>query len=101
VEAGARLYTQLGCATCHNPGSGQLGPYLARRAGPPGQTGRWHGSAADDEYLRESILNSQAKIVAGFAPVMPVVQGHDHRGSDPAALIAYIKSLTPAAGGTK
>ena len=30
---------------------------------------------ADEEYLRESILNPQAKIVAGFQPIMPTFQG--------------------------
>ena len=30
---------------------------------------------ADEAYLRESILNPQAKIVAGFQPIMPTFQG--------------------------
>ena len=29
----------------------------------------------DEAYLRESILNSQAKIVKGFQPLMPTFQG--------------------------
>ena len=30
---------------------------------------------ADEAYIRESILNPQAKIVAGFQPLMPTFQG--------------------------
>ena len=30
---------------------------------------------ADETYLRESILNPQAKVVAGFQPIMPTFQG--------------------------
>jgi cytochrome c oxidase subunit 2 len=48
--------------------------------------------AADDEYLRESILNSQAKIVAGYAPVMPLFKGMITE-DQVLNLVAYIKSL--------
>jgi len=30
---------------------------------------------ADDNYIRESILNPNAKIVSGFQPIMPTFQG--------------------------
>ena len=30
---------------------------------------------ADEAYMRESILNSQAKMVKGFQPLMPTFQG--------------------------
>lgn len=100
VEAGARLYTQLGCATCHNAGSGQLGPNLAGVAGHTVKLTDGTEVVADDEYLRESILNSQAKIVAGYAPVMPLFKGMISE-DQVLNLIAYIKSLSPAAGGAK
>ena len=46
----------------------------------------------DDSYIRESILNPRAKIVAGFEPIMPIFQGQvDEEGV--LALIAYIRSL--------
>ncbi|HNO11731.1 MAG TPA: c-type cytochrome [bacterium] len=46
----------------------------------------------DENYLRESILNPQAKIVAGYQPVMPTYQGIlKDREID--AIIAYIKTL--------
>ena len=48
---------------------------------------------ADDAYIRESILNPNAKIVAGFKPdVMPTFQGQiSEEGL--LQLIVYIKSL--------
>lgn len=100
VETGTRLFTQLGCATCHNPGSGQLGPSLAGIVGHNVKLADGTEVMVDDEYLRESILNSQAKIVAGFAPVMPLFKGMITEDQT-LALIAYIKSLSPPAGGTK
>ena len=30
---------------------------------------------ADDNYIRESILNPNAKVVSGFQPIMPTFQG--------------------------
>ena len=51
---------------------------------------------ADENYLRESILNPPARIVASYAPLMPSFRGQlsdeqvDH-------LITYIKSLASAA----
>ena len=54
------------------------------------------GSTAvvDEAYLRESILNSQARVVKGFQPLMPTFQGLiSEEGL--AALIEHIKSLSP------
>ena len=55
---------------------------------------------ADDAYIRESILNPNAKIVAGYHPdVMPSFQGQISEEGI-LQLIVYIKSLaiTNAAG---
>jgi cytochrome c oxidase subunit 2 len=52
------------------------------------------GSAVDvdENYVRESILQPNAKVVRGFQPVMPTFQGVlTDRQID--ALIAYIRSL--------
>jgi cytochrome c oxidase subunit 2 len=47
---------------------------------------------ADDNYLRESIMNPQAKIVAGYQPLMPTFQGLVNE-EGVLQLLAYIKSL--------
>ena len=48
---------------------------------------------ADDAYIRESILNPQAKVVAGFQPIMPTFQGLVSE-EQLLQLIAYVKSLS-------
>ncbi len=48
---------------------------------------------ADENYIRESILNPQAKIVAGFKPIMPTFQGQVTEESL-GALVSYVKSLS-------
>ncbi len=47
---------------------------------------------ADEQYLRESITDPNAKVVKGYSPVMPVFKGLvTQKQLD--ALTAYIKSL--------
>ena len=54
---------------------------------------------ADEAYLRESIVNPQAKLVAGFQPLMPTFQGLVSE-EQLNQLLAYIKSLeTPGSRG--
>ena len=95
ARAGERLFTNLGCATCHNPGSGARGPslqgvYGTRIALKGGAT-----AAADDGYLRESILDPQAKIVDGYEPLMPTFRGLvGEEGL--MQIIEYIKTMPPA-----
>jgi cytochrome c oxidase subunit II len=47
----------------------------------------------DEAYIRESIVNPQAKIVAGFQPLMPTFQGLVTE-EQLLQLIAYVKSLS-------
>lgn len=96
VQAGERLFSQLGCQTCHNAGSGALGPNLSGVYGHPVKLADGTEVIADEEYLRESILLSQAKLVAGYAPVMPVFKGLINE-DQLIQLIAYIKSLSGGA----
>jgi cytochrome c oxidase subunit 2 len=51
---------------------------------------------ADDNYIRESILNPQGQIVKGFGPIMPTFQGQVNE-EELLKLLAYIKSLAPPA----
>jgi cytochrome c oxidase subunit 2 len=52
---------------------------------------------ADENYLRESILNPAAKIVAGYQPLMPTYKGQLSE-EELMQLIRYIKELEPPAG---
>jgi cytochrome c oxidase subunit 2 len=48
---------------------------------------------ADENYIRESILDPGAKVVSGFKPVMPTFQGLVSE-EQLNALVAYVKSLS-------
>ena len=99
ATAGQALFEQLGCITCHRNDSGARGPHLADIAGKPVQLKNGGTVVADDTYLRESILNPQAKVVAGFEPIMPTFKGLvSEEGL--LQLIAYIKSLSGVTGPT-
>jgi cytochrome c oxidase subunit 2 len=52
---------------------------------------------ADEEYLRESIVNPQVRIVAGYPSIMPTYQGQisDERLQQ---IVAYLKSLAADGG---
>jgi cytochrome c oxidase subunit 2 len=89
AEAGAQLYEQYGCITCH--GTGKAPPFV-NLFGTTVQLQGGQSVTADDAYLRESILFPSAKIVAGFPAIMPTFKGQlsEDQVLD---LIAYIKSL--------
>jgi len=100
ADSGAALFASLGCATCHRGESGDLGPALGGIVGTKVRLQSGESVEVDDAYLRESILNPQAKIVAGFQPVMPTFKGQVSE-EDLLQLITYIKTLraAPGAGG--
>ena len=95
AEAGKMMFQSLGCETCHNKDSGARGPDLTGRFGRAEmlQTGRT--VVMDEDYVRESILNPAAKIVAGYQPLMPTFQGQISE-ENLMRIIAYIKSIGTA-----
>ncbi len=92
VQAGAKLFSTYGCAQCH----GQLAPTLAGLYGRPVQLDNGKTVVADENYIRESILNPPAKLVANYPARMPSFRGQlsEEQLID---LVAYIKSLGAAA----
>ena len=96
AERGAKLFNDLACNTCHLDSGQGRGPSLKDIVGKPVELAGGQTAVVDEAYLRESILNSQAKIVKGFTPLMPTFQGLvSEEGL--AALIEHIKSLSPQA----
>ena len=90
---GQQLFQQLGCATCHRSDTQGRGPNLAGVFGKKIMLDDGRTVTADENYLRESILNPGAKVVAGFKPIMPSFQGQVSEESL-MALVAYIKTLS-------
>ena len=56
-------------------GEGGRGPALAGVFGRQVFLNNGQTVKADEAYLRESIVNPQAKLVDGFGPIMPTFQG--------------------------
>ncbi len=95
AEAGKRLFTELGCATCHSGVRGAIGPSLENVYGHEVLLADGSRVMADDNYLRESILAPGAKIVAGYSNRMPTFAGVVNE-TQLSQLIAYVKSLSSA-----
>lgn len=94
AEKGKRLYEQRGCVACHSvDGSRKVGPTWQGLFGKPHQFADGSTLASVDEnYLRESILVPGAKVVAGYANVMPSYQGQLN-DKQIESIIEYIKTL--------
>ncbi len=96
VERGGRLFQDLACNTCHlDTGKGR-GPSLNDIVGKTVELADGTTTVVDEGYLRESIINSQAKIVRGYQPLMPAFQGLVSE-DNLVALVEYVKSLSPTA----
>lgn len=91
--AGEKIFAELGCSTCHRTDTQGRGPNLIGVFGKSVMLEDGRSVAADENYVRESILDPGAKIVRGFKPVMPTFQGLVSE-EQLNALIAYVKSLS-------
>ncbi|MBS0452941.1 MAG: c-type cytochrome [Proteobacteria bacterium] len=101
VETGRQLADAKGCAACHTvDGSPRVGPTWKGLYGKDETMADGSTEKVDETYLRNFILDPQAKKVKGFPPVMPKLPLTDDEIS---ALVAYIQSLggPPAAGEQK
>ncbi|MFI5297807.1 MAG: cytochrome c oxidase subunit II [Polyangiales bacterium] len=91
VKKGEQLFTKWNCKTCHSvDGSAGTGPTLKGVFGSSVPLTDGTSVNADENYVRESILLSNAKIVRGFSPVMPIFKG-TLKDKDVDALVAFIK----------
>jgi len=92
ASTGQKLFQQLGCGSCHRSDTQGRGPNLVGVFGKPVLLEDGRTVTADENYVRESILNPGAKIAAGFKNIMPSFQGVVNE-EQLLSLVAYIKSL--------
>ncbi|MEX0662297.1 MAG: cytochrome c oxidase subunit II [Balneolaceae bacterium] len=93
AERGEALVSRQGCQACHSTdGSSLVGPsfqglWNSERTTESGET-----ITADENYIRESIIEPDANVVEGYDNVMPAYQGtiSDRQIDD---IIEYIKTL--------
>ncbi|HWP92822.1 MAG TPA: cytochrome c oxidase subunit II [Thermodesulfobacteriota bacterium] len=93
AEQGEKLYKERGCNACHSiDGTKLVGPSWKGLFGHEVTLQDGSTVTADENYIREAILEPGAQIVQGYQPVMPSFKGilSDQEIS---ALIAYIKTL--------
>lgn len=95
ISAGTDLATSKGCIACHSTnGRDGVGPTWSGLFGSERSLEDGSTVTADDAYLRESIVDPQAKVVDGFiAGIMPGSFGDSLTDEELDALVAYIQSL--------
>ena len=98
VEQGKRVAMEQGCLRCHsinaavNDTERHIGPTWVDLYQRPTRLESGETIIADEAYLTESMMDPNAKITAGYKPVMPSYQGK-LSGPDTAAVVEFIKSL--------
>jgi cytochrome c oxidase subunit 2 len=75
ASGGGKLFADLTCNSCHRPDARGRGPVLADLFGKTVTLQNGATVAVDEAYVRESILQPSAKVVAGYQPIMPTFQG--------------------------
>jgi cytochrome c oxidase subunit 2 len=89
---GRKLFQKLQCVACHSGDARARGPVLEEIYGTEAPLADGGKVLVDDEYLRESILNPRAQVVAGFKPIMPPFQGQVDEEQE-LKLSVFIKTL--------
>ncbi|MEK0083958.1 cytochrome c oxidase subunit II [Benzoatithermus flavus] len=95
AQEGEALFRRLGCSGCHGARSVARAPSLAGISGKPQPLADGSIVIADEQYVRDSILQPKRQVVAGFAPIMPSFEGQIGE-EDLVRLVAYVKSLADA-----
>lgn len=99
AQWGAQLYKSNACVTCHSTdGTKGTGPSWKGIFGKPvelnaGLSGGTGSATVDESYVQESIRVPAAKVVAGYAPVMPPYSEQALSDKQIDAIIAYMKTL--------
>jgi cytochrome c oxidase subunit 2 len=88
---GSRYFHSLGCSGCHEGSQVVHAPSLVGLYQQPVPLQSGQVVVANDDYLRDSILQPAKNVPAGYQPIMPSFQGTLSE-EQIIALIAYIKS---------
>jgi cytochrome c oxidase subunit 2 len=97
ASSGEKLFQDLACANCHHLDDQGRCPILRNVFGSQVRLSDGTTIKADEAYIRESILNPSAKIVAGYQNIMPTFEGLVTE-EGVLQLVEYIKSLSPKPG---
>lgn len=89
---GQRLFREKGCSGCHEGNSVVHAPPLAGVYGKQVPLSSGQIIAADDQYIRDSILLPGKELSAGYDNVMPSFTGQINE-AEIMQIIAYLKSI--------
>jgi cytochrome c oxidase subunit II len=89
---GRKIFLKYRCISCHSSDGRARAPVLEELYLSEVHFRNAPARLADDDYLRESILDPSAKIVEGYENIMPTFKGQIGP-EEMNALIAYIKTL--------
>jgi len=92
ASTGDQLFSQFGCSTCHMANDQGRGPTLIGVYGSTVHLSDGSTVVADQDYVRESIMEPTAKIVAGYKPIMPNFR-NQISPDQVSQLVEYVKSL--------
>jgi cytochrome c oxidase subunit 2 len=92
LVTGERLFHDRGCSGCHSPNSQFRAPLLQGLYRIPVPLADGTMAKADDQYLRDSILQPGKQITAGYQNIMPSFAGHLSE-EEIMQLIAYLKYI--------
>jgi cytochrome c oxidase subunit 2 len=95
AASGEQLFQEKACNTCHRSDSDARAPILNGVYGSEVALLGGDIVTADDNYIRESIMNPAAKVVAGYQPIMPTYKGQLTE-EELLELMSYIQSLEGA-----
>ena len=94
AQTGERLFTGLGCVTCHVAEGTGRGPSLVGLYGKPEKLRDGSTRVVDETLIRQAIVNPNSIILPNYPPIMPTFQGQINE-EQVLQLIAYVKSLGP------
>jgi cytochrome c oxidase subunit 2 len=98
AERGRQAAAEHGCLRCHTTdGQPHIGPTWLGLFGSFETLSGGDTVRVDEAYVTESMMDPEAKVVAGFAPVMPTFQGRI-RPAETAAIIEFMKALRDTVG---
>jgi cytochrome c oxidase subunit 2 len=89
---GRKTFLRYRCVSCHSADENARAPVLEELFGKPVQLRDGRTVIADEDYIRESIWEPAAKIVAGYENIMPTFKGQVSP-EEVIQLIAFIKAL--------
>ena len=92
AQRGFALFRRHGCIGCHAASSTVHAPELAGLPGRRVHLSDGSNIIADETYIRDSILEPQKQVVAGFDAIMPSFKGQLNE-EEIMAIIEYIRSL--------